>query len=109
MTTTHAHQAKIDLDHLPRVHLANLPTPLQEMPRLREALGGPTVCPRILIKRDDLTGLAFGGNKVRKLEFLVADALRQTAFIEAEGEFIARGCSEVREAVVQFKNKSSSH
>ena len=63
----------------PRVRLVNLPTPLQEAPRLREALGGPARCPKILIKRDDLTGLAFGGNKGRKLEFLVADALAQGA------------------------------
>ncbi len=61
----------------PRVRLATLPTPLQDAPRLREALGGPDRCPRILIKRDDLTGLAFGGNKARKLEFLVADAMNQ--------------------------------
>jgi D-cysteine desulfhydrase/L-cysteate sulfo-lyase len=61
----------------PRVHLATLPTPLQEAPRLRAALGGERRCPRILLKRDDLTGLAFGGNKARKLEYLVADALRQ--------------------------------
>ena len=64
---------------IPRVSLANLPTPLTDAVRLREALGGPTRCPRILIKRDDLTGLAYGGNKVRKLEFLVADALKQRA------------------------------
>lgn len=63
----------------PRIRLATLPTPLHEAPRLREALGGAARCPRILIKRDDLTGLAFGGNKARKLEFLVADALRQGA------------------------------
>src|SRR5947209_12392180 len=63
----------------PRFHLAALPTPLQEAKRLRAALGGKDRCPRILIKRDDLTGLAFGGNKARKLEFLVADALRQGA------------------------------
>jgi L-cysteate sulfo-lyase len=63
----------------PRISLATLPTPLQEAPRLRAALGGPGRCPKILIKRDDLTGLAFGGNKVRKLEFLVADALAQGA------------------------------
>jgi D-cysteine desulfhydrase family pyridoxal phosphate-dependent enzyme len=44
-------------------------------------LGGEGRCPRILIKRDDLTGLAFGGNKVRKLEFLVADALCQDATV----------------------------
>jgi D-cysteine desulfhydrase/L-cysteate sulfo-lyase len=53
------------LAKLPRIKLGNLPTPLEEMPRLSEALGGP----RILIKRDDATGLAFGGNKVRHYEF----------------------------------------
>ncbi len=61
----------------PRVRLATLPTPLQDATRLREALGGSDRAPRILIKRDDLTGLAFGGNKARKLEFLVADAMQQ--------------------------------
>jgi D-cysteine desulfhydrase family pyridoxal phosphate-dependent enzyme len=65
----------------PRVRLGTLPTPLQEAPRLREALGGSTRCPRMLIKRDDLTGLAFGGNKVRKLEFLIADALANDATV----------------------------
>jgi D-cysteine desulfhydrase family pyridoxal phosphate-dependent enzyme len=64
-----------------RVHLASLPTPLEEAKNLRAALGGPERCPRILVKRDDLTGLAFGGNKVRKLEFLVADALAQGATV----------------------------
>lgn len=64
---------------IPRFPLATLPTPLQEASRLRAALGGPERCPRILIKRDDLTGLALGGNKARKLEFLVADALRHGA------------------------------
>ena len=63
----------------PRFRLAALPTPLHELPNLREELGGKQSCPRILIKRDDLTGLAFGGNKARKLEFLVGDALRQHA------------------------------
>jgi D-cysteine desulfhydrase family pyridoxal phosphate-dependent enzyme len=55
---------------LPRVRIAHLPTPLEEAPRLSEYLDGP----RVFIKRDDLTGLAFGGNKARKLEFLMADA-----------------------------------
>src|SRR5438552_6727354 len=63
----------------PRVHLATLPTPLHEVCRLREALGGPGRCPRILLKRDDLTGLALGGNKARKLEFLIGEALEQGA------------------------------
>jgi len=58
----------------PRLPLATLPTPVHEAARLREALGGPARCPRILIKRDDLTALGLGGNKARKLEFLVADA-----------------------------------
>ncbi len=56
---------------MPRVHLASLPTPLEELKRLRQAIGGP----RILMKRDDLNGLATGGNKLRKLEFLLGDAL----------------------------------
>ncbi len=65
----------MSLESQPRFPLAALPTPLQEVKRLREALGGAARSPRLLIKRDDLTGLAFGGNKARKLEFLVADAL----------------------------------
>ncbi len=56
---------------VPRVELAHKPTPLEELPRLSKLLGGP----RILAKRDDLTGLAFGGNKVRNLEFRLAEAL----------------------------------
>lgn len=58
------------LTSLPKCSLAHLPTPLEEMPRLGEVLGGP----RLFIKRDDQTGLALGGNKVRKLEFLLAEA-----------------------------------
>lgn len=54
-----------------RVSLAHLPTPIDRLDRLSKHLGGP----EMLIKRDDQTGLAFGGNKTRKLEFLVADAL----------------------------------
>ena len=56
-----------------RVRGAFLPTPLMEMPRLTKLLGGP----RLLVKRDDNTGLAFGGNKARKLSFLVGDALKK--------------------------------
>jgi D-cysteine desulfhydrase len=59
------------LEAIPRHPLAFLPTPLVAAPRLSARLGGP----RILLKRDDLTGLAFGGNKVRKLEFLIGAAL----------------------------------
>ena len=64
-------------DHLARVSLAFLPTPVHELPRLRERLGDG--CPRLLVKRDDQTGLATGGNKTRKLEFVVADALAEGA------------------------------
>lgn len=60
-------------DHIPRLQLGTLPTPLDEAPRLAQELG----LKRLLIKRDDLTGLGLGGNKVRKLEFLLADALEQ--------------------------------
>ena len=56
-----------------------LPTPLHEATRLRSVLGGDAKCPRILIKRDDLTTLGLGGNKARKLEYLVADARAQGA------------------------------
>ncbi len=55
---------------LPRVKFAHLPTPVEPLPRLSAALAGP----QLLAKRDDLTGLALGGNKTRKLEFLVAEA-----------------------------------
>lgn len=60
---------------LPRVQLGHLPTPLEFCPRLSEAIGGP----QIYIKRDDCTGLAFGGNKTRQLEFTVAQGLEQGA------------------------------
>jgi D-cysteine desulfhydrase family pyridoxal phosphate-dependent enzyme len=59
------------LDPFPRVRLACLPSPLEPLPRLSAFLGGP----RILVKRDDQTGLAMGGNKVRKLEYLAGHAL----------------------------------
>ena len=58
-----------------RLALSYLPTPLEFAPRLTQALGGP----QIWIKRDDLTGLALGGNKTRKLDFFMAEALRQEA------------------------------
>ncbi len=63
------------LDRLPRVRLAVLPTPLEEASRLSDALGGPP----IFFKRDDLTGLAFGGNKTRHLEFILGEALQRGA------------------------------
>ena len=63
------------LSRFPRVRLAHLPTPLEALPRLSEHLDGPN----LYIKRDDCTGLATGGNKTRKLEFLMAEALQEKA------------------------------
>jgi L-cysteate sulfo-lyase len=63
------------LARFPRVKLAHLPTPLEPMPSLSRALGGPN----LWIKRDDCTGLGTGGNKTRKLEFLAGEALAQGA------------------------------
>ncbi|MBI4673889.1 MAG: D-cysteine desulfhydrase family protein [Chloroflexi bacterium] len=68
------------IESLPRIHLATLPTPLDELPRLSEALGA-----RVWMKRDDLTGFALGGNKARKLEFLLADAIQQGADVVVTG------------------------
>ena len=65
----------------PRVQLALLPTPLEPLPRLSAALGGPA----IYVKRDDLTGLAFGGNKTRQLEFVLGDLLRQSPEVLVTG------------------------
>src|SRR5882724_3483194 len=71
----HSEAATRLLMNISRLNFAHLPTPIETLPRLSEALGGP----RLLIKRDDQTGLAFGGNKTRKLEFLVAEAREQGA------------------------------
>lgn len=67
--------------HIPRIHCANLPTPVEALPRLQHALTAEIQgeCPRLLVKRDDLTGLAMGGNKTRKLEFVLAEALANGA------------------------------
>jgi L-cysteate sulfo-lyase len=65
----------MQLSGFPRLRFAHLPTPLEPMPKLTQRLGGPN----LWIKRDDCTGLAGGGNKTRKLEFLIADALEQGA------------------------------
>jgi 1-aminocyclopropane-1-carboxylate deaminase/D-cysteine desulfhydrase-like pyridoxal-dependent ACC family enzyme len=56
---------------LPSIPLAPEPTPVEELNRLRESLGGG---PRLLVKRDDTIGFAFGGNKVRKMRFVAAAA-----------------------------------
>ena len=57
----------------PRIPLGFFPTPVCELGRFSETLGGP----RIFVKRDDMSGLALGGNKIRKLEFILADAMEQ--------------------------------
>jgi 1-aminocyclopropane-1-carboxylate deaminase/D-cysteine desulfhydrase-like pyridoxal-dependent ACC family enzyme len=69
------------LANLPRVALGVKPTPLEAMPRLSQKLGGPP----LYIKRDDLTGLAFGGNKTRMLELSLADALSKGAEVIVTG------------------------
>lgn len=63
------------LSRFPHVHLAHLPTPLERLPRLSKFLGGP----HLWVKRDDCTGLGMGGNKVRKLEFVLGEAMAQGA------------------------------
>ncbi|MGR3368411.1 MAG: D-cysteine desulfhydrase [Sagittula sp.] len=65
----------MNLTRFPRLRLAHLPTPLEPMPRLSALLGGP----ELWIKRDDCTGLSTGGNKTRKLEFLMAEAVQEGA------------------------------
>jgi L-cysteate sulfo-lyase len=61
----------LDIARFPRIQLGHFPTPLEPMENLTRVLGGP----RIWIKRDDCTGLSTGGNKTRKLEFLMAEAV----------------------------------
>ena len=63
------------IDRFPRVRLVNLPSPLEKMHRLTKSLNGP----QLWVKRDDCTGLAFGGNKERKAEFSMGDALSKKA------------------------------
>ncbi len=67
----------MNLARYPRVRLGHMPTPLEPMDNLSKHLGGP----RLWVKRDDCTGLSSGGNKTRKLEFLMAEALAQQADI----------------------------
>jgi len=86
------------LSELPRFPLANLPTPLEEAPRLSTALGGV----RVLVKRDDLTGLALGGNKTRKLEFLLGDALARGATVMlTEGPVQSNHCRQTAAAAAR--------
>lgn len=70
-----ARTPSLDLARFPRVRLSHLPTPIEPLERLSAHLGGP----KLFVKRDDCTGLATGGNKARKLDFLVGEALQQNA------------------------------
>ena len=82
-----------------RLNFAHLPTVIEELPRLTEALGGA----RILVKRDDQTGLAFGGNKTRKLEFLVAEARGQGAkTLISAGAIQSNHCRQTVAAAARF-------
>src|SRR5436305_61878 len=85
--------------NISRLHFAHLPTPIEALPRLSETLGGP----RLLIKRDDQTGLAFGGNKTRKLEFLVAEARDQGAkTLISGGALQSNHCRQTAVAAARF-------
>jgi len=87
------------MNQIPRLHFAHLPTPIEELPRLTKALGGP----RLLVKRDDQTGLAFGGNKTRKLEFLVAEAQEQGAkMMISAGAIQSNHCRQTAAAAARF-------
>ena len=78
-----------NLDSLPREKFCTLPTPIQPMKRLSDQLSSVN----IYIKRDDLTGIGFGGNKNRKLEYLLADALLQNAdTVITEGAVTSNHC-----------------
>lgn len=69
----------MNLARFPRIRLGHMPTPLEPMDRLSKHLSGPGGGPRLWIKRDDCTGLSTGGNKTRKLEYLMGEALAQGA------------------------------
>ena len=87
------------MKEIPRLKFAHLPTPIEELPRLSKELGGP----KILVKRDDQTGLAFGGNKTRKLEFLVAEALEQGAgMLISGGALQSNHCRQTAAAAARF-------
>ena len=84
---------------LPRIKFAHLPTPIQPMPRLATALAGP----RLLVKRDDQTGLAMGGNKTRKLELLVAEAQANGArTLVTAGAVQSNHCRQTAAAAARF-------
>ena len=83
------------LAKLPRLSLAILPTPLENMPRLSAEMGGAN----IYVKRDDLTGLALGGNKVRQFEYQVAQAVEEGCDVLVHGAAAQSNHSRVTAAV----------
>jgi D-cysteine desulfhydrase len=84
---------------IPRLKFAHLPTPIETLPRLSKLLGGP----HLLVKRDDQTGLAFGGNKTRKLEFLVAEARDKGAkTLISGGALQSNHCRQTAAAAARF-------
>jgi len=83
----------------PKLHFAHTPTPVEALPRLSANLGGP----HLLVKRDDQTGLAFGGNKTRKLEYLLADAREQGAHtLISAGAVQSNHCRQTVAAAARF-------
>jgi D-cysteine desulfhydrase family pyridoxal phosphate-dependent enzyme len=80
-------QSIVKLNQVPRLAFGHYPTPIEELPRFRQLLGANA--PRIFIKRDDYTGPGFGGNKVRKLEYILAKA-------KADGADVAISCGGVK-------------
>lgn len=84
---------------LPRIRIAQLPTLVEKMPRLSAAIGGPVIS----IKRDDQTGLAFGGNKTRKLELLIAEAQANGAkTLITTGAVQSNHCRQTAAAAARF-------
>lgn len=84
---------------IPRTRFAHLPTPIESLPRLSAKLGGP----RLYIKRDDQTGLALGGNKTRKLEFLISEAQAHGAeTLITTGAVQSNHCRQTAAAAAKF-------
>jgi D-cysteine desulfhydrase family pyridoxal phosphate-dependent enzyme len=89
----------MEIPVIPRLRFAHLPTLIEPLPRLSQALNGPT----LLVKRDDQTGLAFGGNKTRKLEFLVAEAQAQGAdTLLSAGALQSNHCRQTAAAAAKY-------
>lgn len=94
-----AAQKQKELEQFPRTKLAHLPSPLEYCPRLSKALNGVN----IYIKRDDCTGLATGGNKARKLEWLMAEAVEQGAdMVMTQGATQSNHCRQTAAAAAKL-------